>query len=202
MKPCKLKSAFAPTPIYIVAARFKKTVKAVLAGFQSTQSRRKLVWGFTLVELLICLAVVGVILTAVAIAFDACVANYEANKNISDSIIKANQALSRITADLRCATAVDTSEPNNQCSMITAEGSDITYLFNQGEGKLYLVENGTAIPYILCEDISSASFYRTTALDANGVQYVKSVQITLTVGTGNYARDACAAVVIRKNLQN
>jgi len=200
MKTCKLKSAFTPTPIYIVAARFKKPV-AVLTGFQNTQSRRKLVWGFTLVEMLICLAIVGIVLTAVAIAFDACVANYEANKGISDSVIKANQALSRITADLRCATAVDTnSEPNNQCAMITAEGKDITYLFNQSEGKLYLVENATSTPHshILCENVSLVRFDRTT--DAEDPNKVTSVQITLTVGTGNSARNFCSAVTIRRNL--
>jgi len=201
MKTCKLKSAFAPTPIYIVAARFKKTVKAVSAGFQSTQSRRKLVWGFTLVELLICLAIVGIVLTAVAIAFDACVANYEANKGISDSVIKANQALSRITADLRCAADVDTnSEPNNQCAMHTAEGNDITYLFNQSEGKLYLVDNDTSTSHILCENVSLVRFDRTTAVDDSNLVYVKNVQITLTVGSGNSARSACSAVAIRRNL--
>jgi prepilin-type N-terminal cleavage/methylation domain-containing protein len=158
----------------------------------------KLKSAFTLVEMLICLAVVGVILTAVAIAFDACVANYEANKGISDSIIKANQALSRITTDVRCANDVAISEPNNQCSMLTAEGYMITYLFNQAEGKLYLVKNGTN--HILCEDISSARFDRT--LDPCDLSKVTSVQIILTVGTGNFARDACAAAVIRKNLRN
>ena len=200
MKTCKLKSAFTPTPIYIVAARFKKPV-AVLTGFQNTQSRRKLVWGFTLVELLICLAIVGIVLTAVAIAFDACVANYEANKGISDSVIKANQALSRITADLRCAADVDTnSEPNNQCAMHTAEGNDITYLFNQNEGKLYLVDNDTSTSHILCENVSLVRFDRTTAVDDSNLVYVKNVQITLTVGSGNSARNACAAVAIRRNL--
>ena len=162
----------------------------------------KLKSAFTLVEMLICLAVVGVILTAVAIAFDACVANYEANKGISDSIIKANQALSRITADLRCAADVcePSAEPNNQCTMITAEGDEITYRFDQAEGKLYLVKNGTE--HILCEGISSVAFEKKTGINESGLQCVKSVQIILTVGTGNFARDACAAAVIRKNLRN
>jgi prepilin-type N-terminal cleavage/methylation domain-containing protein len=198
MKICKSKSAFTPTPIYIVAAGFKKPV-AVLAGFQGTQSRRKLVWGFTLVEMIVCLAIIGVVLTAAAIAFDACIANYEANKNISDSVIKANQALSRITADLRCALP-QAIEPNNQCSMITAGMKNITYLFNQAERKLYLVDNDTSTSYVLCEDIGSAVFDRT--LDPCDPGKVTSVQIILTVGTGNSAQNACAAVAIRKNLPN
>jgi prepilin-type N-terminal cleavage/methylation domain-containing protein len=201
MKTCKLKSAFTPTPIYIVAAKLEKTFKTTSAGFRNAQSKCKLVWGFTLVELLICLAIVGIVLTAVAIAFDACVANYEANKGISDSVIKANQALSRITADLRCAADVDTnSEPNNQCAMHTAEGNDITYLFNQNEGKLYLIDNDTSTSHILCENVGLVRFDRTTAVDDSNLVYVKNVQITLTVGSGNSARNFCSAVTIRRNL--
>jgi prepilin-type N-terminal cleavage/methylation domain-containing protein len=201
MKNRKLKSAFTPTPIYIVAAKLEKTFKTTSAGFRNAQSKCKLVWGFTLVELIICLVIVGIVLTAAAIAFDACIANYEANKNMSDSVIKANQVLSRITIDLRCSTAVNPSEANSQCSMVTAEGNDITYLFNQSEGKLYLVEN--KIPpssHILCENIGSARFDKTTANDVNGAEYVKSVQIMLKIGSGNSARNACAAVAIRRNL--
>ncbi len=156
----------------------------------------KLKSAFTLVELLICLAIVGVVLTAVAIALDACVANYEANKNMSDSVIKANQALSRITADLRCAIAVEQTEPNNQCTMFMATGDNIKYLFSGG--KLYLVKSGNS--YKLCENISSANFDRTVGVNSLGEQCIKSVQITLRVGSGNYAWDACAAVVIRRNL--
>ncbi|MCX5632306.1 MAG: prepilin-type N-terminal cleavage/methylation domain-containing protein [Phycisphaerae bacterium] len=198
MKIRRLKPAFTPTPIYIGAARLKKTHKTVLAGFQNSQSKCKLVRGFTLVELIICLAISAMVLTAAAIAFDACIANYQVNKDISDAIIKANQVLSRITADLRCAIDVNAPEPNTQCSMFTAGGDDITYRFDQAEGKLYLVKNGTA--HILCEGISSAAFEKTPGINELGLQCVKSVQITLTVGSGNSAQKACAAVAIRRNL--
>jgi prepilin-type N-terminal cleavage/methylation domain-containing protein len=160
----------------------------------------KLKSAFTLVEMLIYLAIVGIVMTAATVAFDACIANYQANKDISDSVIKANQALSRITADLRCATAVAVSEPNSQCSMITATGGDITYLFNQSEERIYLVENDISASHILCENVGSARFDRITDFDDMGLEYVKSVQITMTVGSGNSAQDACAAVTIRRNL--
>jgi len=201
MKNRKLKSAFTSTPIYIVAAKLEKTFKTTSAGFRNAQSKCKLVWGFTLVELIICLVIVGIVLTAAAIAFDACIANYEANKNMSDSVIKANQVLSRITIDLRCAWPVQSDEPNNQCSLRTAAGDWIIYRYEQAAGRIYLIENGGNGPsHILCDDISSARFDRTTAVDANGFQYVKSVQIMLKIGSGNSARNACAAVAIRRNL--
>ncbi|MGB8226791.1 MAG: prepilin-type N-terminal cleavage/methylation domain-containing protein [Sedimentisphaerales bacterium] len=155
--------------------------------------------GFTLVELIISLAIAAMVLTAAAIAFDACIANYQANKDISDAIIKANQVLARIVSDLRCATAVvSTFEPNSQCTMFTAAGDNITYRFDQAEGKLYLVKNGTA--HILCEGISSAAFEKTPGINELGLQCVKDVRIMLTVGSGNSAQKACAAVAIRRNM--
>ncbi len=157
---------------------------------------------FTLIELMISLAIVCLILTAAGFAFDACIASYRANKDITDAVIKANQALARITTDLRSAIAVDTnSEPNNQCALLTAGHNDIVYRFDRAAGRIYLIEDGGNGPsHILCDNVSSAHFDRTTALDAFGQTVVKNVQITLTIGSGNSAQNACAAVVIRRNL--
>ena len=155
---------------------------------------------FTIIELMISLVIVTIILTAVAIAFDACIASYQANKDISDAVIKANQALSRITNDLRCAAAVDAnSEPNSQCAFISAGGSDLTYRYEKSSGRIYLIQ-GSSTSHILCDGISSAVFDRTTAVDGSGLRYVKNVQIKLTVGSGNNAQKACAAGAIRRNL--
>jgi len=159
------------------------------------------VWGFTLIELMISLVIVAMILTAVAIAFDACIANYQANKDISDAVIKANQALSRITNDLRCAWPVQSAEPNDRCSLQTAGGDWIMFRYDKPTGRIYLIENGGSGPsHILCDNISSARFDRTTAVDVSGLPYVKNVQITLTIVSGNNAQKACAAVAIRRNL--
>ena len=201
MKIHRLQRGFTPTPICIGAAGLKKTHKTTLGDFQNIKSRCKLVWGFTLVEIIISLAIAAMVLTAAAIAFDACITNYQVNKDISESVIKANQVLSRMVSDLRCATAVMTSEPNSQCTMITAAGDDITYRFEPSEGRLYLVENHVPpTSHILCEGVSSAVFDRTTAVDELGAAYVKDVRILLTVGQGNSAQKACAAVAIRRNL--
>ncbi len=156
---------------------------------------------FTIIELMISIVLLAMILSAVSLAFDACISNYQANKDISDAVIKANQALSRITNDLRCAVAVDTSsEPNNQCALITAEGKDITYRFDNNARRIYLIENNTGVSHVLCDDISSAYFEKTTEVDVFGNRLVKNVQITLTIGSGNGVQKACAAVAIRRNL--
>lgn len=54
---------FTPTPIYIVATRLKETSKTALAGFQNAQSKYKLVWGFTLVEILVVMAIIAALLS-------------------------------------------------------------------------------------------------------------------------------------------
>jgi len=148
---------------------------------------------FTLIELMMSISILAIIMVAVGMALNASVMNYEANRDISEAVIKANQAVGRITADLRCATSVDTSEPNTQCSMFTSEGSNITYSFDSSQGKLYLIKGGTS--YVLCDNIGSVVFDR----QVSGGK-VKSVQIILTVTVGGFTQNACAAVVIRKNM--
>ena len=156
--------------------------------------------GFTLIELMISITIVAMVLAAASMAFDACIQNYQVGRDISDAVIKANQTLTRITADLRCAQAVEPNEPNSQCSMFTAAGDDITYRFSAGDQTIYYDDNTASLSYKLCEGISSAFFEKTTDFNDMAVEYVKSVQISLSVGSGDYTQNACAAVAIRKNL--
>jgi prepilin-type N-terminal cleavage/methylation domain-containing protein len=157
---------------------------------------------FTIVELLMTIAVLGMLLVAIAVAFEASVGSYQANEDVFRVVTTASQALTRIAADLRTATAVDTNEAASQCSLITAAGKDITYRFNSADGKLYLITNDTTADsdYVLCENISSLTFTRTTAVDDVGLTYVKSVQINLDISKGSFSRHFSTAVVVRKNL--
>ncbi|MFA6175440.1 MAG: type II secretion system protein [Phycisphaerae bacterium] len=148
---------------------------------------------FTLIELMMSISILAIIMVAVGIALNASVMNYQANSDISAAVVKANQALGRITSDLRCATSVSASDPNNQCSMFTSDGSNITYSFDSSQKKLYLIKGGTS--YVLCDNIGSVVFDRQVAGGK-----VKSVQIILTVTVGGFTQNACAAVVIRKNM--
>jgi len=65
--PLRNRKAFTPTPIYIVAAKLKKTVKATSAGFENAQSRCKLVRGFTLIEVTVALIILGMITATVLV---------------------------------------------------------------------------------------------------------------------------------------
>lgn len=156
--------------------------------------------GFSLAELLLALAITAMLLVAVAIAFNASVINYSENKDIFKAINNARQALFRITTQLRTANAVDPSLATNQCSLITAGGDDITYSYSAGDNTLYLINNSTGGSYTLCNHVTAMTFTKNIAVEG-AVTYVKSVQISITVVSGDAQRTISAAAVVRRNLK-
>ena len=152
--------------------------------------------GFTIAEVLIVLAITGILLTAVAVAFNAAIINYRQNEQMFKAINNARQALTRMTTQLRTGHLVDPIAPNNQCSFFTADANDpITYDYRSADNKLYLITNGHE--YVLCENVTSVSFTKTLTDD---LLDCKSVQISMTVQSGNVQRTLSAASVIRRNL--
>ena len=153
--------------------------------------------GFTIVELLLALAITALLLTAAAVAFDASLTNYQENENIFKAINNARQALCRITNQLRSGIV----DPNaaylseNLCKFDCADGSEIMYRYDNNDNKLYLRDLNTATDYVLCENVTSMSFDKNFTDDELDV---KSVQISMTVQSGNIQRTFPAAVVIRR----
>ncbi|MHC4618312.1 MAG: prepilin-type N-terminal cleavage/methylation domain-containing protein [Planctomycetota bacterium] len=165
--------------------------------------------GFTIVELLLALAIAAMLLAAVAVAFNASVVNYKQNEDIFKTINSARQALFRITSQLRTASAVDPNAPTGECSLFTAGGEHITYRYDNADEKLYLITNDdlSDSDYVLCDDVAAMTFIKDTVtetVDVNGVPTlitkVKSVQTSMTVQSGNLERTVTAAAVVRKNL--
>jgi prepilin-type N-terminal cleavage/methylation domain-containing protein len=153
--------------------------------------------GFTIAELLISLTIIALLLAAVAAALNASVANYRDNEDIFKTINNARQALTRITNQLRTADAVDPNEPSNQCSLITAGSDDITYRYDNSEKKLYVDFNSNS--YVLCDNVTAMTFTKDTATE-DSVTYVKSVQVSMTVSSGDLEKTLSAAAVVRRNL--
>lgn len=155
--------------------------------------------GFTLIEILLALAIAGILLSAVAVAFNASMINYRQNEDIFKVINSARQSLFRITTQLRTADAVAPNSPANECTLITTDGDDITYRYNNADNKLYLItnDNSSDPDYVLCDNVTAMSFTKT--LTDDGLD-CKSVQISITVARGNVQRKVSAAAVIRKNL--
>jgi prepilin-type N-terminal cleavage/methylation domain-containing protein len=160
--------------------------------------------GFTIVELLIALAISSILLTAVAFAFKSSITNYSENEDIFKTINSARQALCRITTQLRTANAVYVdmnapTAPSNKCIFQTPGLENITYDYRNGDNKLYLVTGGS--DYLLCENVTAMTFTNNTFVDSNdGYTKVKSVQISMTVQNGDVKNTISAASVIRRNL--
>lgn len=158
--------------------------------------------GFSLVELLIALAISAVLLVALAVAFQASVTNYQENEDIFNAVNTARATLTRITNHLRTASAISVTDPAEQCSFIASNGSDITYRYDNGDDKLYLVTNDDLgdDDYLLCDNVTAMSFSRQTDTDELGVEFVKSVQISITVTRGQNSKTISAAACVRNNL--
>ena len=162
----------------------------------------KFIAGFTIVELLLALAITGVLLAAVAVAFNASIINYRENEDIFKTINSARQALFRITTQLRTADAVEPSAPVNECTLITAAGDDITYQYNNGDNKLYLITNDDLFDsdYVLCENVTAMTFTKDAVIEDMQIK-VKSVQISMTVVSGDIVQTVSSAAVVRRNLK-
>ncbi len=155
--------------------------------------------GFTIVELLIALAIASMLLAAIAVAINASIINYRENEDIFKVINSARQALLRITNDIRTADAADPSSPANECSLIAANGDDITYQYNNVDNKLYLIDNSSGSSYVLCENVTAMTFTTQNFVE-DTVTKVRGVQVSITVAHGNAERKVSAAAVIRRNL--
>jgi prepilin-type N-terminal cleavage/methylation domain-containing protein len=157
--------------------------------------------GFTIVELLLALAIASILLATVATAFNASIINYRQNEDMFKVINSARQSLFRLTSQLRTADAVDPTSPMNECTLITAGGDDITYRYNNADNKLYLITNDdlTDPDYVLCDNVTAMTFTKDTVI-IESIEKVRSVQVSITVACGNVERKISAAAVIRRNL--
>ena len=152
--------------------------------------------GFTIVELLLALAISAMLLVAVAVAFNASAMNYQENEAIFKTINTARQALLRMTGQLRTSLP-DPAAPANECTLITSGGDNITYRYDSGQNTLYLRTNSDGQQYVLCENVTAMNFTKTPTDDGLDC---KSVQISMTVAHGDSQRTVSAAAVIRRNL--
>lgn len=157
--------------------------------------------GFTVAELLIALAISAILLVAVAVAFNASAVNYQQNEAIFKVVNSARQALFRMTSQLRTADAVDPNAPNNECTMITSAGENITYRYSSGDSTLYLITNDdlSDSDYVLCDNVTAMTCTKTTEV-VDAVTIVQSVQISITVASSNVEKTISAAAAIRRNL--
>jgi prepilin-type N-terminal cleavage/methylation domain-containing protein len=167
--------------------------------------------GFTLVEILISLVIVGMLLAAVAVVLNASAINYRENEEVFRSINEARQALTRMTSQIRTAgwdvngvcNAVDPYAPNNQCNLNTNTGENITYEFRDSSyaeypNTLLLITNSNGNKYVLCDNVTACQFIKTLAGDGFNA---KSVRISLIISDGDMEQKLSAAAVVRRVLE-
>lgn len=162
-------------------------------------------FGFTLVEVMLSLIIMGIMLAAAAVAIHAAAINFTVNEDLTRAMNTARQALLRITTDLRTAQGVAVigagageDADNSQCSLITSGGDDITYRYDSGNSTLYLVENLTGTEYVLCENVAAITFDRASV--PGNPSTIRNVQISITVTINDISQTLATAAVIRRNL--
>jgi prepilin-type N-terminal cleavage/methylation domain-containing protein len=156
--------------------------------------------GFTLVELLISLVIVGLLLSAVAVVLNASVINYRENEEIFRSINEARQALTRMTNQIRTGLVDSNNVANEQvCKICCSDDSIVEYHYDSINHRLYLYDYDTGSDYLLCDNVSSATFKKdnnTTSGD------IKSVRISITISDGQITQNLAAAAVVRRALEH
>lgn len=157
---------------------------------------------FTLIELLMSLMILGMLMAAVAVAFDASVKNYQANEGIYRTVNTGRQALLRITNDVRIAQAVASIgigtgfDSLTELTLKTPDNQDITYRFDSStnELRLYTADDD----YLLCRNVTLMSFNRFP----HNIQPVRNVRIKMELadpGSG-VTQTLVAAAVVRRNI--
>ncbi|MHC4722271.1 MAG: prepilin-type N-terminal cleavage/methylation domain-containing protein [Planctomycetota bacterium] len=158
--------------------------------------------GFTLVEVLLSLMILGMLLAAAALAFNASATNYSENEAMFKAMNTARQALLRITTEIRTALDVGLipgDDPDtSQCSMHTPDGRDITYRYDSGDNTLYLDDNLASSSYVMCENVTAITFNR--AYVPGDPSRVRSVRISITVAADGLSQTLATAAVVRRNL--
>jgi prepilin-type N-terminal cleavage/methylation domain-containing protein len=150
---------------------------------------------FTVVEVLISLAILAILLTALATAFNASSMSYRENRNIATAMNTARAATDKMVMLIRTGQPDPADTAANTCTLATSDGTDMTFSYNSGQKKLYCITGGQN--YLMCENVSAMSFAKTLSSDAS---CVKSVLMSMTVSIGDVSKTVSAAVVVRRNL--
>ncbi len=153
--------------------------------------------GFTLVELLMALAISSLLLGGLSMAFSASMTSYNVNNDTYETLNNARLALARMVSELRTGHLVDSSASSSQCNFFNASSQDIGYDYRSADKTLYIVTHSDDSDYVLCRNVESATFTKIPNDDG----YCQSVHIDLTVSSGGVQQTFSQSVAIRRNLE-
>jgi len=154
--------------------------------------------GFTLVELLMALAISSLLLCGLGVAFNASMTSYSVNKDTYEGQNNARLALARMVSELRAGYLVDPDASLSQCNFFNASNQDMGYDYRSDDKTLYIVTHSDNSDYVLCRNVESAVFTKIPSEDGGDCQ---SVHIDLTVSSGPGEQTFSQSVAIRRNLE-
>jgi prepilin-type N-terminal cleavage/methylation domain-containing protein len=156
---------------------------------------------FTLIEMLLSLAIMAVVLTAVAVAFNGSAVNLSENKEIYQSTTVARMALTRVSNQLRTASKIATTTAGSILDFNDVHNMR-QYLHYNSDAKTLCVDTAGHTNVLLCENVKSVRFTPTLGLDSYNHNVVQNVKIQMTISAGNSDANMATSVTIRKSLAN
>lgn len=167
--------------------------------------------GFTLVELLLGLAISAMLLAAIAAAVHASLMSYQENEKSASLTQTARAVLNRLVNDVRTAQAVTSTEtsltiiPPDNGSGIT----EVQYDFTGGQLLYRVTQNGTQSSHVLVDgpagaganeaQISAFTVLREVGLDWQGFECTKSATVRLVLSIDGDTFGVTATAAPRRN---
>ncbi|MCE5276776.1 MAG: type II secretion system protein [Planctomycetaceae bacterium] len=161
--------------------------------------------GFTLVEVLLTLAVLGIVLAGVAVALQAALTSYTQNNRIAAVAQTARAVMDRMSREIRTATNV-----NSTSTSLTITPPDdgsglqtIVYQLTGGQLHMRRTVNGAVDDAVLLGDGGEAggdvaiSTFNVIREDAGGL--CQSVKVRLTMTCANETYTATCSAALRRN---
>lgn len=160
--------------------------------------------GFTLVELIVALAIVGMIMTAIGFAMRGGVENYQFNTKLADSTQAGRALMSRVTDEIRTASDVTTATDRvNIFPTDTTGPTQISYYLSGGQFYCRRQGNGYDETYAVLEadEQLTVTDFEAQVLQDGGVPIQVNMTVTFKSGKGEDAqyRTVTASSAIKAN---
>jgi len=163
--------------------------------------------GVTLIELLLGLAIGGLLLSAIAAAFHGSLTSYTENEKIARATQTARSVVNRMMRDIRGAAATDAYA--SQITVIPPEDGSglqqVQYEFDSAAQCLYYrrTVSGATTSHVLIggNDVQVTTFYATSewGQDSQGVSCIKSVTVRLGFRIGGQQFAVTSSAAPRRN---
>lgn len=162
--------------------------------------------GFTLIEMLVAVAILAMLLASVGVALHGALLSYHENEKIAETMQVARVVLNRLVSEVRTADAVDSD--SGRVTIIPPVNSEhvteMEYELNGGVLYYRRVVMGTqeSQAFISSDEnvqVESFSVTRETDVDGEGVTYTTSLTVQLVLRSGANRFSLTASACPRRN---